>query len=50
MKAKTIKSSSYVQSLIDKYIYYVLINESHKKQVAKNLGYGNINDRKLNLV
>jgi len=39
MKAKTIISSSYIQRLIDKYIYYVLINESHKKQLVKNLGY-----------
>lgn len=37
MKAKNIKTSSYLQRLIDKYIYYVLINENHKKQIVKNL-------------
>lgn len=39
MKAKTVKPSSYIKRLIDNYIYYVLINESHKKQLVKNLGY-----------
>lgn len=31
MKAKSLKSSSYIQVLLDKYIYFVVINKSYKQ-------------------
>lgn len=49
MKAKVVKSPSYIESLLDKYIYYVLINKNHKKQVMNNLRYSSLNNPNLNL-
>jgi len=49
MKTKAIKSSSLTQVLIDKYIFYVLLNKSHKEHVIKNLGYARTNETNLNL-
>jgi len=40
MNSTATKSSSFFQILIDKYIYYVVINKSHKKFVTESLGYG----------
>jgi len=48
MNSKAQKSSSFIQVLIDKYIYYVVINKAHKEQVIENLGYTKINSRNLN--
>jgi hypothetical protein len=39
MNSKIAESSSFIQILIDKYIYYVVINKSHKKYILENLGY-----------
>ena len=48
MNSKAQKSSSFIQVLIDKYIYYVVINKAHKKRVVENLGYSGINATNLN--
>jgi hypothetical protein len=36
MKAKSVKSSSYIQVLLDKYIYHVVINKSYKQSFIAN--------------
>lgn len=48
MKTKTLKSQSLIQVLIDKYIFYVLLNKSQKEHVIKNLGYARTNETNLN--
>lgn len=48
MNSKAIKSSSLIQGLIDKYIFYVLLNKNHKKHVIENLGYARTNETNLN--
>ena len=42
MNSKAIHSTSFIQILIEKYIYYVVINKDHKKHVSENLGFGTI--------
>lgn len=42
MNSKAITSTSFIQNLIDKYIYHVVINNGHKKHVMENLNNGNI--------
>ena len=49
MNSKSIKSSSLIQGLIDKYIFYVLLNKNHKKHVIENLGYNITKETQLNL-
>jgi len=47
MNSRKVKTSSLIQVLIDKYIYYVVINKSHKKHILENLGYNKINEPHL---
>jgi len=49
MNSVTKKSSSFIQVLIDKYIYYVVINKNHKKYITEKFGYGRINESNLKL-
>ena len=35
--------------LIDKYIYYVVINKNHKKSIMESMGYGQINNHNLKI-
>jgi hypothetical protein len=36
MKAKSVKSSSFIQVLLDKYIYYVVIKKTYKQSFILN--------------
>lgn len=49
MNSEAIKSSSFIQGLIDKYIYYVVINKSHKQYITDQFKRGLINVPNLNL-
>jgi len=49
MNSKATKSSSFIQCLLDKYIYYVVINKSHKKYIIDQLGNRQSNQSKLGL-
>ena len=49
MNSKATKSSSLIQILIDKYIYYVVINKNHKKSIMESMGYGQINKQNLKI-
>ncbi|MGM5469573.1 hypothetical protein ACS386_04800 [Flavobacteriaceae bacterium LMO-SS05] len=49
MNTKSKKPSSFVQILLDKYIYYVVINKTHKQSVAKQFGKERIGQVDLNL-
>jgi len=39
MNSKATKSPSLIQVLIDKYIYYAVINKNHKKSIIECTGY-----------
>jgi len=49
MNAKQIKSSSLVQVLLDKYIYYILIKKSIKQSFNENSREELVNKINLNL-
>lgn len=49
MKVVSVKSSSYIQILLDKYIYIVVINRSYKNSLNTNLNTQLINEVNLNL-
>lgn len=49
MNSKATKSSSFIQVLIDKYIYYVVINKNHKQYISEQFRSGLINAPNLNL-
>lgn len=49
MNSKAIKSPSLIQVLIDKYIYYVVINKNHKKSIMESMGYGQNSNQNLKI-
>jgi hypothetical protein len=49
MNAKPVKSSSFIQVLLDKYIYYVVINKTHKQSIISKPTNQMINKANLNL-
>lgn len=49
MNAKSGKSSSYIHILLDKYIYYVVINKSCKQSFIANPNNQIINEINLNV-
>ncbi len=49
MNVKSKKRSSFVQILLDKYIYFVVINKTHKQSVVKQFAKEEIGQVNLNL-
>jgi hypothetical protein len=49
MKAKLENSSSFIQVLLDKYIYYIVINKSYKQSFIAKQNNQMINKVNLNL-
>jgi hypothetical protein len=49
MNSKATKSPSLIQVLIDKYVYYVMIDKNHKKSMMKSMGYGQVNKQNLKI-
>jgi hypothetical protein len=49
MKANSTKSTSFIQVLLDKYIYYVVINKTYKQSIVTNSNFLKNNNVNLNL-